>query len=511
MGDRVSVPIGRFALVLHTHLPWVAHHGTWPVGEEWLHQAWATSYQPLFAMLRRRAVLGHRNQLTLGVTPIVAAQWDDPCMVRAHHTWLGYWQTRAAGMATALDAARRETGQREYAEATRALADFDAHWSAGGSAALRTLVDSGTIELLGGPLTHTFTPLVPPRLGLASMAAGLDDTVRRIGRRPRGAWTPECAWEPGMEDLLARSGVSHIVLDGPSLLGAGATTSGAWLLGDTDVRVLGRDLEVTYRVWSPKRGYPGDRWYRDFHTFDHEWGFRPARVTGHHVEPQDKSPYDPVAARARVEHDAQDFVDVVRHRLASLAAESATTGMPHVVAAFDTELFGHWWHEGPAWLERVLDLLPSAGVEIVTLDALAQDPIGRVHPGPGSWGLGKDWHVWTGPQEIADRQGSLAKESLAVLDATHPRLQRSPVHDQLMRELLLALSSDWAFMVSHDTAAEYARARFDGHARATGALVAALREGRSDDARRHAQRDAERDHPFGGLDARSFLGEDADE
>ncbi len=511
MGDRVSVPIGRFALVLHTHLPWVAHHGTWPVGEEWLHQAWATSYQPLFAMLRRRAVLGHRNQLTLGVTPIVAAQWDDPCMVRAHHTWLGYWQTRAAGMATALDAARRETGQREYAEATRALADFDAHWSAGGSAALRTLVDSGTIELLGGPLTHTFTPLVPPRLGLASMAAGLDDTVRRIGRRPRGAWTPECAWEPGMEDLLARSGVSHIVLDGPSLLGAGATTSGAWLLGDTDVRVLGRDLEVTYRVWSPKRGYPGDRWYRDFHTFDHEWGFRPARVTGHHVEPQDKSPYDPVAARARVEHDAQDFVDVVRHRLASLAAESATTGMPHVVAAFDTELFGHWWHEGPAWLERVLDLLPSAGVEIVTLDALAQDPIGRVHPGPGSWGLGKDWHVWTGPQEIADRQGSLAKESLAVLDATHPRLQRSPVHDQLMRELLLALSSDWAFMVSHDTAAEYARARFDGHARATGALVAALREGRSDDARRHAQRDAERDHPFGALDARSFLGEDADE
>lgn len=308
-----------------------------------------------------------------------------------------------------------------------------------------------------------------------------------------------------MEELFAHSGVTHVVLDGPSLLGAGATTSGAWLLGDTDVRVLGRDLEVTYRVWSPKRGYPGDRWYRDFHTFDHEWGFRPARVTGHQVEPHDKSAYDPLAARARVEHDAHDFVDVVRNRLISLAAESATTGMPHVVAAFDTELFGHWWHEGPAWLERVLDLLPAAGVEIVTLDALAQDPVGRVHPGPGSWGLGKDWHIWTGPQEIADRQGSLAKEALAVLDATHPRLQRSPLHDQLMRELLLALSSDWAFMVSHDTAAEYARARFDGHARATSALVAALRESRIDDARRHAQRDAERDHPFGALDARSFL------
>ena len=503
----MSASLGRFALVLHTHLPWVAHHGTWPVGEEWLHQAWATSYQPLFALLRRRAALGHRRQLTLGVTPIVAAQWDDPCMVRAHHTWLGYWQTRAAGMASASQAERRHVGQREYAEATRALADFDAHWSAGGSAALRPLVDAGTVEMLGGPLTHTFTPLIPPRLGVASMAAGLEDSVRRIGHRPRGAWTPECAWEPGMEQVFARSEVEHVVLDGPSLLGAGATTSGAWLLGESDVRVLGRDLEVTYRVWSPKRGYPGDRWYRDFHTFDHEWGFRPARVTGHHVEPHEKAPYDTLAARARVEHDAHDFVDVVRNRLVDLASAPGTIGTPHVVAAFDTELFGHWWHEGPAWLERVLDLLPAAGVEIVTLADLAENPVGRVHPGPGSWGLGKDWHVWTGPQDIADRQGSLAKEALAVLDATHPRNQRSQAHDQLVRELLLALSSDWAFMVSHDTAADYARSRFDGHARATGALAHALREGRLDDALQYAARDAERDHPFGALDSRSFLGQ----
>jgi 1,4-alpha-glucan branching enzyme len=501
----MTAPLGRFALVLHTHLPWVAHHGTWPVGEEWLHQAWATSYQPLFAMLRRRAALGHRRQLTLGVTPIVAAQWDDPCMIRAHHTWLGYWQARAAGMATAPETVRRHVGQREYADASRALTDFDAHWSVGGSAALRPLVDAEVIEMLGGPLTHTFTPLVPDRLALASMAEGLQDSVRRIGRRPRGAWTPECAWEPGMEELFAQSGVEHVVLDGPSLLGAGATTSAAWLLGDSDVRVLGRDLEVTYRVWSPKRGYPGDRWYRDFHTFDHEWGFRPARVTGQHVETHDKAPYDPLAARARVERDAHDFVDVVRQRLLALAADPTSMGSPHVVAAFDTELFGHWWHEGPAWLERVLELMPEAGIDIATLGDLTADPAGRVHPGPGSWGLGKDWHIWTGPQDIADLQGSLAKEALAALDATHPRVERSLPHDQLLRELLLALSSDWAFMVSHDTAAEYARGRFDTHARATSALAGALREGRHDDAARHAARDAERDHPFGSLDSRSFL------
>ena len=499
--------VGRFAIVLHTHLPWVSHHGTWPVGEEWLHQAWSASYQPLFAMLRRRAALGHRRQLTLGVTPIVAAQWDAPCMIEAQHTWLGYWQTRAAGMATAADEPRRLVGQREYVDATTALADFEACWSAGGSAALRPLVDTDTIEILGGPLTHTFTPLIPERLARASLREGLLDSVRRIGWRPRGAWTPECAWEPGMESILASSGVEHLVLDGPSLLGAGATTSSAWLLGDSDVRVVGRDLDVTYRVWSPRRGYPGNRWYRDFHTFDHEWGFRHARVTGQHVDPQDKAPYDPLAARARVEHDAHDFVDIVRGRLRELSAADDAGSLPHVVAAFDTELFGHWWHEGPAWLERVLDLLPEAGVDVVTLADISDDPVGRVDPGASSWGLGKDWHVWTGPQDIADRQGSLAKEALAALDATHPRHERSPVHDQLVRDLLLALSSDWAFMVSHDTAAAYARARFDGHARATSGLVQALQDGRVADARRMAEREFRADHPFGSLDARAFLGD----
>ena len=330
-------------------------------------------------------------------------------MVEAQHTWLGYWQTRAAGMATAREGDRRIVGQREYLAATEALADFEAHWSAGGSAALRPLVDSGTVDMLGGPLTHTFTPLVPERIARASLVQGLNDAMRRIGRHPRGAWTPECAWEPGMETTLANAGVEHIVLDGPSLLGAGATTSDSWLLGDSDVRVVGRDLEVTYRVWSPRRGYPGNRWYRDFHAFDHEWGFRPARVTGQQVEPHDKAPYDVDAARARVEHDAQDFVDVVRRRLEQLASHEEGSRVPHVVVAFDTELFGHWWHEGPAWLDRVLDLLPEAGVQVATLTDLTADPAGRVHPGEGSWGLGKDWHVWTGPEDIADRQGSLAK------------------------------------------------------------------------------------------------------
>ena len=86
---------GTFCLVLHSHLPWLAHHGAWPVGEEWLYQAWAHSYLPVVDMLRRFADEGRQDVLTLGVTPVLAAQLDDPYCLRGMHDWLGNWHLRS--------------------------------------------------------------------------------------------------------------------------------------------------------------------------------------------------------------------------------------------------------------------------------------------------------------------------------------------------------------------------------------------------------------------------------
>jgi 1,4-alpha-glucan branching enzyme len=91
----VTPPVGTLCVVLHTHLPWLARHGTWPVGEEWLHQAWAQSYLPLLSMLHRLRREGRRDLLTLGLTPVLAAQLDDPYLLREHHLWLGRWRLRA--------------------------------------------------------------------------------------------------------------------------------------------------------------------------------------------------------------------------------------------------------------------------------------------------------------------------------------------------------------------------------------------------------------------------------
>ncbi len=508
----MTAPVpGMFSLVLHTHLPWLAHHGRWPVGEEWLYQSWSACYLPLMRVLRRLAAEDRRGVLTLGLTPVVTAQLDDPYCLDGMHHWLANWQLRALEATTLTgdgSDALREFGIREHAHADEALEDFTTLWRHGGSPLLRELIDAGTLELLGGPLAHPFQPLLAPRLREFALREGLADAQQRFAHTPSGIWAPECAYAPGMETGYAAAGVTHFMVDGPSLHG---DTALGRPVGDTDVLAFGRDLQVSYRVWSPKSGYPGHGAYRDFHTYDHTTGLKPARVTGRKVASEDKAPYDPPRAEAAVDAHVADFVEVIRRRLIS---ESERIGRPaHVVAAFDTELFGHWWYEGPMWLERVLRALPEAGIRLGTLrDAAAAGYTGTpVELPPSSWGSGKDWQVWSGEQvadlvqlnaEVVDTALASVDKALAQAGGPGRPPARDHVADQILRETLLTVSSDWPFMVSKDSAAEYARYRAHLHAHATREMAAALDSGRRDAAIRLAENWNRADGLFGALDAR---------
>jgi 1,4-alpha-glucan branching enzyme len=311
-----------------------------------------------------------------------------------------------------------------------------------------------------------------------------------------------------MEIDYAAAGVGHFMVDGPSL--HGDTALGRPVAG-SNVVAFGRDLQVSYRVWSPKSGYPGHAAYRDFHTYDHVTGLKPARVTGRNVPSDAKAPYDPERADAVVDGHVADFVDVVRQRLIS---ESERIGRPaHVVAAFDTELFGHWWYEGPVWLERVLRALPAAGVRVGTLsDAITDGYVGSaVELPPSSWGSGKDWQVWAGDKvadlvhlnnEVVDTALTTVDKALTQTASVGSPTPRDFVADQILRETLLTVSSDWPFMVSKDSAADYARYRAHLHAHATREIAGALASGRRDHAQRLADGWNRADGLFGALDAR---------
>jgi len=498
--------VGSFALVLHSHLPWLAHHGSWPVGEEWLHQAWASSYLPVTELLATLADEGHRDVLTLGVTPVLAAQLDDPWCRQQLSTWLGFWSVRAEELAARPEPWLRAQAATEFRAAQHALNQLATTWRAGASPVLRRLADAGVVELLGGPATHPFLPLLDQRVAAFALRVGLDDARLRLGHRPAGIWLPECGWVPGLATTLAGADVRHLLVDEATLTAAGAVTSRPWQVAGSAVVVLGRDLTVTDCIWSSRTGYPAGEHYRDFHAFDHRSGLRPYRVTGPDVPAAAKQPYDPARAARAVEADATDFVAAVRRRLLGIADRDGRPGL--VVAAYDTELFGHWWLEGPAFLSRVLRLLPEAGVGLTTLAGAVATygTAGSVELPAGSWGSGKDDRVWAGEpvRDLRDDGFWVQRRLLDVVDGERRagRLRcRRPDLDQLARQALLALSSDWAFMVTRDQAAGYARERATGHREAFHRL-AELVERRDPGAAAEAARQRATDGPFGALDAR---------
>ncbi len=494
--------VGTFCLVLHSHLPWLAHHGRWPVGEEWLYQAWAHAYLPV----ARPAASGSPPRAGATCSPSASRRcWPRSSTTRTAcagmHDWLGGWQLRAHGAAAAAARPRR----------ARAPGGDRARWScsrrAGGTAGRRCCARWSTpawLELLGGPATHPFQPLLQPEVRAFALGTGLDDAGAPARRAPAGIWAPECGYAPGMEDGYAAAGVQRFLVDGPALRGDTALARPGRRLGRAG---FGRDLEVTYRVWSPRSGYPGGRDYRDFHTFDHPSGLKPARVTGRRGAAGGQAALRP-GARRRGRGPRRRGLRRAWSARGSPGCASGTGGPALTVAAFDTELFGHWWHEGPAWLEAVLRALPEAGVRVTTLRGAADAglvgaPVDAaavvVGVGQGLAGVGR---------RAGGRPRGAATSACRRRCSARRRagIARDPVRDALAPEALLALSSDWAFMVSKDSAADYARGRAPGHAARVEELAGLLARSRGGRAPHRELVAGSAPAPFGHLDARALLG-----
>ncbi len=497
--------MGTFCLVLHSHVPWLTGHGRGPVGEEWLYRAWTGSYVPVLSMLRRLADEGRRDLVTLGVTPVLAEQLDSVAALDGVRAWADDWWLRARHQAGGRGGdGVRAVAAHEFRAANLSLEELSGAWRHGGSAVLRTLAEDGVVELLSGPATHPFLPLLEPDVARWALQCGLDDARWRRSQRPAGLWSPECGHRDGLQDTYAAAGVTHVVYDEATFAASSRSVHSAWRMGATDVVAVARDLAVTDLVWSSRTGYPTSPVYRDLHAGD--------LGSGRTADPW----YRPVDAAAQTRQDADAFVVAVRGRLLDVAAREGSAGL--VVAAYDTELFGHWWHEGPAFLERVLRELPKAGVRLTTLDRAVHGDEhhpslvrGTVDLADGSWDGGGDWSTWSGPAvtAILDEGARVQRRLVDVVRSSRGWSFRRPELDQLVRQAMLALSSDWASMVTRHQEADHARLRAQGHAEAFHRLAGLCESATDETGRRAARAEAERqravDGPFAWLDARALV------
>jgi 1,4-alpha-glucan branching enzyme len=508
---------------LHTHLPFVLNHGRWPHGSDWLCEVAVECYLPLLAALRRLADEDVPAGITINFSPILCEQLDSAAFREEIDAFLTHRRE-------ACESTRRYfVDQHEDRLAAlcdywagqydTARADMDAlHGDILG--AFKRLAGRGTVELITTGATHGYMPLLSRDESVDLQFRVAVATHRRhFGAPPRGAWLPECAYRPryewtppvgpqsgkvryrrrGVEELLAANDLgffftdTHLVrggralsaygdyfprlraIQGPEAQLARRGDQTAYVPhrvasrgGTGDANALVRDPEASLQVWSRDTGYPGDGVYLEFHKRHFPGGLRLWRVTDSKADLGQKQIYEPERAAAQARVHADHFVGLVRDVLGRHAHRMGGPGV--LCAPFDTELFGHWWGEGPIWLEHVLRLSAQHGGVVPTTSSACLEEF-PVQPAitllEGSWGEGGDHRVWLNKDtEWTWEMVYQAEDDLWTV-AADPGWRRDPLQrrlvSQLARELLLMQASDWQFLITTWAARNYAETRFAEH------------------------------------------------
>lgn len=482
---------GYLALVLQAHLPFVREpeHERF-LEESWLFEAVAECYLPLIHIWEGWQRDGVPARLTLSLSPTLCEMLRDPLL-----------QARCARyLESRLELADKEVHRTRRQPALHALACFyrarfaawhELYHRCGGDlvGVFRRFQEQGRLELAPTAATHALLPLLaahPPSLR-AQIRVALDCYRHYFGTEPRGFWLPECAYGAEVEAPLREANLRWFILDThgvlqaqpPPLFGVYAP-----VFTPNGIAAFGRDPASARQVWSRAEGYPGDARYRDFYRdagydldFDYVRPYLPSpdhrgftglkyhRITG---ATPDKALYDRAAAlRAAAEHAA----DFLRRRSAELQRLSGLLDRPPIVVCpYDAELFGHWWYEGPEFLDSLVRLAcrtPDAPEWITPLDYLKRHPTLQVaSPAASSWGeagyfgpwLSQANH-WIQPRLLA------AQRRMTELAARfeRPSALQARALAQAARELLLAQASDWPFLIHAGTSSQYARCRVEQH------------------------------------------------
>ncbi len=485
---------GYLAMVLHAHLPFVRHpeHEQF-LEEDWLYEAITETYLPLLRMFERLVEEGVRFRLTITLTPSLVSMLQDPLLQARYLRHIdklielaGKEVQRTRWLPGINDTARMYLDLFE-----RSRYEFEEKYGCDLPSAFRAFEEEGVLEIITCGATHGFFPLMDcnKQAIRAQLAVACSFHESVFGSRPRGIWLPECGYYPGHDALLAEQGLRYFFLDAHGVLTAEPRPSfGVYapVVTGAGVAAFGRDLESSRSVWSAREGYPGDYDYREFYRdigfeldFDYikpyihpmgiriNTGIKYYRITG---PTELKEPYVVEKARRKASLHARDFVENRYRQVKELAAWMPRP--PLVVSPYDAELFGHWWFEGPWFLEDVLRLVHEefAGrLELVTCsDYLERHPrCQRVEMGMSSWGERGYGQVWLNSTNDwiyrhLHRIADLMTDAAARWRDTNDRFERRLL-DQMAREVLLAQSSDWAFIMNSGTMVEYAVRRTKDH------------------------------------------------
>jgi 1,4-alpha-glucan branching enzyme len=485
-------PKGYWCLQLHAHLPYV-RHPEYPdfLEEDWLYEAISETYLPLLSVFENFVQDGVDFRVTMTITPSLCNMLADTLLQSR------YYQKLNKSIEFAEKELWRTKNIPEFAPAAQM---YDAHfkeckrlWEKYNGNILtgfKNLQDLGKLEIITCCATHGFLPLMNnEKAQRAQIRIACDDYERHFGKRPVGIWLAECAYYPGIDKILKEEGIRFFFLEAHGILyGTPRPKYGVFapVYCPSGVAAFSRDMETAHQVWSAESGYPGDPDYREFYRdlgYDLEYeyvkpylhsdgvrrntGVKYHRITGK-VPLSEKKPYMPLWAKNKADEHAGNFLFNRTKQIEYLS--EILNKPPLVISMYDAELFGHWWFEGPQFINylfRKIHYDQDAVKPITPVEYLNKFPVNQIiTPSASSWGDKGYYEVWlNASNDYVYRHLHKAAERMIELAQQFPEAKNilERALNQCARELLLAQSSDWAFIMTTGTMVEYAEKRTKEH------------------------------------------------
>ncbi len=504
---------GSLMFLLHAHLPYVNHpQDSSFLEENWFFEAVVETYVPIISALERLAAEGIRPGVAISISPTLGAMLENEALEAKLQL---YVESRLELLEKELERAQNEPTllktvslyQKLYLEAAELLHKYSGDLIT----PLKALQHAGQIEIITTAATHAVLPLLArPEAVRAQLAVAAEDYADRFNCKASGFWLPECGYEPRLNSYLKLSGFNYTFTESHSVEFASTLApNGVYSPYRTSngVGLFARDAASSREVWSAQFGYPGDPAYREFYRdfgYDGNYdyirpylgtdgvrrplGLKYYRITGSGADLSAKQYYDPDAAMARVEAHASDFLARRMKQTDDFYAARGTR--PLIVSCYDAELFGHWWFEGPAFLETVIrkirvERLPLQFVTPSEYLNSCQEPA-ELTPGISSWGENGYFDPWVNETNDFIYPAVYAATDKMIETANRFRNQdlsslSARALNQAARETLLAQSSDWAFLLYIGSHSAYAKGRLEDHAANAVKLLGEVIEKRVDE------------------------------
>lgn len=500
---------GYLSLVLHAHLPYVHHPLDENLLEErWLFEAITETYIPLITVFNDLIDEGVNFKITLSLSPPLISMLSNSLLQERYLKHLDKLKELAE-----LEVERTKhqpdfnyVARMYQRNISNAYTLFNDRYNRNLLKAFKDLETKGKLELITCAATHGFLPLLNIHNSSvrAQLKLGIEYFAQHFNHIPEGIWLPECGYYHGIENELTDLGIKYFFLDTHGILFATPRPKYATLapiMTPAGAAAFARDQESSKQVWSADEGYPGDFDYREYYRdigydLDYDYikpfihpdgirintGFKYYRITG---KTDWKECYQPDWAVQKAALHAGNFLFNRQHQIKYFANKMGIP--PIVVCPYDAELFGHWWYEGPIWLKFLLKKIHYDQNIVETIspgDYLKRhNNIQLSQPCPSSWGDGGYNDVWLeGSNDWIYRLLHKASKHMITLSRRLPNAQgiQRRILNQAARELLLAQSSDWAFIMKTGTMVDYAKRRTVTHIERFNRLVHSLKQGEID-------------------------------